>query len=83
MGLGGEKKDSGSATEAHSKQNGADASPRKSVNVTKNGSLIKPKRDNLPSDCYMRQQSKTDSIFEDLAAIKIPDTLPEAFNDDD
>jgi hypothetical protein len=34
----------------------------------------------VPSDCYMR--TKTDSIFEDLAEIQIPEKLPEAFSDD-
>lgn len=83
VGLGGEKKDSASA-DPHGNEKGNDSSsPRKSFGVTKNGSLIKPKRSNIPSDCYTRQQSKTDSIFEDLASIKIPDMLPEAFNDDD
>jgi hypothetical protein len=83
VGLGGDKKHSESAsTDAQNMQNGSD-SPRKSIRVNKNGSIIKPNRTNQPSDCYMRQQSKTDSIFDDLAGIKIPDTLPEAFNDDD
>lgn len=88
LGGGGEKDrcSSSVSAEVQVQQNGGDVSAdggRRSVRVTKNGSLQKPRRPHLPSDCYMRQPSKTDSIMDDLAAITIPDTLPEAFGDDD